>query len=283
MNASRRPAFHYHADANPIGGRITAPVKQLLPPEGSASLAQAGGHSSGRLGPHRIDGILSFDCAHSEVFGYEDPAEASWVTTVSSVVEGLNILDIVRADAAVAKIKTRHPHKGGPPSVSFGGTHFYNLTVEGRPIKPIFDLDTFARSRDQAAKHGGHWEKDPFHLGAAMKHVERMLAEKEKDAPVPQWIRDRYDWMIDAEKQSKRGHAVCSLVREIPDMPKGSAYGHILHVPDVGNLFLGEIYVSSGMFRVTLLRAELGCQAEGDFSVGSAGSNGNGTGGSGMG
>ena len=50
--------------------------------------------------------------------------------------------------------------------------------------------------------------------------------------------------------------------------------GHILHVPDFGNIFLGEILISRVSAQLTMLRVEMGCMAEGTVSAASAFSNG---------
>ena len=270
MNASERPVFHFHADANPIGGQITEPIQELLPPQGSASLGQAGGHASGRIGPHSVEGVLSFDCAHSEVYGFKTSKDGPWATQVSSVIEGLNILDIVRADAIVAKIKVKHPHDGGPPSVSFGGTHFYNLTVAGRKINPELDLERFSRDEKRVTDHKGSWVEDDIHFNRAVEQNKKLIDAK----GAPDWLKRRYKWMSELRKETHRGHVLCSLVDRITEAPKDSTFGHILHVPEVGYLFLGEITVSQEAFRVTMLRAELGCLAGGDVAAATGGAGG---------
>lgn len=277
MDASERPVFLYHADANAIGGQITAPVQHVLPSHGSASLAQAGGHAAGSVGPHKIDGIISFQHAHSQVYGTKRSATGPWTSTITSVVEKFDLLHSVRADSVVCQMKISHPHVGLPPHVSFAGTHFENLTVDGHHIHVEFDFPAFERTEAQVAEHGGHWHEDERHVGAAVRHTETLT----KDAPA--WVERRYGWMKDEAKRTKRGNVVCSLVKKIrvtdrygKELEKNPyrTFGHILHVPEVGNLFLGEIYVSHGMFRLTMLRAEMGCRADGEVSVASGGGNG---------
>jgi hypothetical protein len=54
----------------------------------------------------------------------------------------------------------------------------------------------------------------------------------------------------------------------------GSVFGHVLHVPDFGNIFLGELLTSHHVFRLTMMRLEMGCTTHGTTSIGSGDSNG---------
>jgi len=90
----------------------------------------------------------------------------------------------------------------------------------------------------------------------------------------PDWLRTRYSWVNSEEERKKRGYVPCSLVEQTEGAKHGNSYGHVIHVPDFGNIFLGELIVSQGLFRLTMIRIEMGCIAEGNLSFGSAISNG---------
>jgi hypothetical protein len=47
-----------------------------------------------------------------------------------------------------------------------------------------------------------------------------------------------------------------------------------MHVPDFGNIFLGELQTSHHAFRLTMIRLEMGCANHGTMSIGSGDSNG---------
>ena len=77
----------------------------------------------------------------------------------------------------------------------------------------------------------------------------------------------------------EKGSALCNLVKGIEALERGNdssvkRCGHALHIPDFGNIFLGEMLVSRNSAQLTMLRAEMGCMAEGTVSLGSAFSNG---------
>ncbi len=92
----------------------------------------------------------------------------------------------------------------------------------------------------------------------------------------PEWLKARYGWVQSAEERDKRGYAICSLVEElgVEDGSGSDPYGHIIPVPEFGNLFLGELATDQSSFRLTMMRMELGCPAEGTLSFASADSNG---------
>lgn len=273
MNASHKSTFYYHACANPIGGHIRTPREHVLSAQGSAALAQAGGHASGQAGPHRTDGVVRFHSAYSEIYGTESATARGpvWTTTVSTVLEDLNVLDVIRADAIVAKLVVHHPGDGTQPSVSFAGTHFHNLTVEGKQLHPVLDLGAFARSEAEAAKSAAKpYEHEPRYLDAAKKHHGNMMVPK----GAPSWLSKRYASLETPPAPGGEGVFLCSLVSSLSATAPHAGYGHVLVVPDVGQLFLGEIAVKSHMFRLTMLRLELGCAVAGEMSCASLSSNG---------
>jgi hypothetical protein len=50
-----------------------------------------------------------------------------------------------------------------------------------------------------------------------------------------------------------------------------------MHVPDFGNIFLGELLTSHHAFRLTMIRLEMGCGVHGTVSGGTGDSNGSGS------
>jgi hypothetical protein len=80
--------------------------------------------------------------------------------------------------------------------------------------------------------------------------------------------------MKSPESRKKKGYVLCSLVEELKGAKPGTAFGHVLHVPGFGNIFFGELIVASNSYRLTMMRIEMGCLAEGNISAASAFSNG---------
>jgi len=65
----------------------------------------------------------------------------------SSVIEGLNILDVITADRIVGQTITNHPLVGYVPSISFLGTRFENLRIAGNPVELDLNHDIFGPRR----------------------------------------------------------------------------------------------------------------------------------------
>jgi hypothetical protein len=99
----------------------------------------------------------------------------------------------------------------------------------------------------------------------------------------------------EAEKGAWDG-ITCSLVEnvEIKDIsvkgadgqpvqipPPAKSFGHVIHVPDFGTIFLAELTVNHNSFNLTMIRLEMGCLSDGSVSVATANVNGKGKGGGG--
>jgi hypothetical protein len=291
MNASQHRVFYYHGDASPLGGHVTHPIESLVHSQGSVSLSQAGGQASARAERFKLDDIISCEAAYSEVFGTVHKVNGNWTTLVTSVVEGFNILEVVTADRIVSRMAVEHPREGYHPKVSFVGSQFENLRIGGKPITPNIDLDLLAVAASET--QDVHPVKDSDILGSTAdlerigfpdcawtehegfirKAVDRnSRITSSKDAP--EWLKRRFEWVGSAEERKKKGHVLSSLVHEVQGAKPGSCFGHVIHVPDFGNIFLGELSVTQGSFRLTMLRAEMGCAADGVVSAATTTGNG---------
>ena len=270
MKASEGTTFYYHADANPLGGTISAPFSTVISTQASTSVSQAGGHAHDSVGAFRVGHVVSVSSAWSEIFATAKDADGAWVSQVTSVVEDLNVLDIVRVKRMISRLTVRHPYAGYHPFVDFTGCHYDAVTVNGSTITPTLDLDRFARKGKPGDTLQDCWMDDADLINEAIAHNQSVI-----DAPsAPTWIKPRYGWVKDGGLREEKGHIVCSLVREIVGAKPGSNFGHVLHVPGVGNLFFGELFVDQGAFGVTMLRVEMGCLAEGTVGFATAHSNG---------
>jgi hypothetical protein len=268
MDASNHRVFYYHADASPIGGHFTHPVETVVPSHGSSSLAQAGGHASSNIGPFRLDDIASCEGASSKIFGGVHKKSGDWTTMVTSVVEGLNVLEVVKADRVVSKLAVSHPHDGYHPRVTFVGSHFENLRIAGVSVNPVLNHDLLATPKSKFPEVP--FTQDKTFIDKAISHTQKMI----KAESVPDWVPARYGWVDSEKERSKKGYVLCSLVEQVEGAKSGTSYGHVVHVPGFGNVFLGELIVAHGLFRLTMLRIEMGCPADGDLSFGTSNSKG---------
>ncbi len=270
MNASKGRTFYYHADANPLGGSISAPFESVISTQASTSVSQAGGHAHDSVGEFRVGHVVSISRAWSEIYATSHHTDGSWVSQVTAVVEDLNVLDIVRAKRMISRLTVRHPHTGYHPFIEFSGCQYESVTINGATVTPTLDLARYARpfKRDEILQES--WLHHKGLVGEAVAHS-KLVTDAEG---APEWLAPRYGWVADEKKRSDRGHIVCSLVREIGGTEPKSSFGHVLHVPGVGNLFFGELQVTQGAFGLTMLRIEMGCLAEGTVGFATAHSNG---------
>ena len=66
------------------------------------------------------------------------------MTLSTSVVENLNILNVVTADRVVAQVSTEHPREGYIPTITFLGSQFVNLRLAGQLVEVELDWDILA-------------------------------------------------------------------------------------------------------------------------------------------
>jgi hypothetical protein len=269
MNASKGRVFYYHANASPIGGFFTHPVEQVIPSHGSSSLAQAGGNAAARVSGYRLDSLVSFDHAYSEIYGTANKTTGSWTTTVTSVVEGLNVVETVTADRVVAVLTIEHPTDGGFPKASVVGSQFENLRIGGVQVTPVLGQST-------VTPH----EAGKFPATAAVddkEFVSRAVGQYERLTQAtgsPDWLQKRYEWMGSPETRKSKGYLLSSLVDKFEGTKAEHTFGHVMHVPDFGNIFLSELLTDHHTFRLTMIRMEMGCANHGTISIGGGDGNG---------
>ena len=271
MNASTKRMFHYHADASPLGGHITHPIENIIHTQASTSLAQAGGHSESRIESYRLDNSVTVTSgpAYSHATGVANKKTGTWTTLVTSVVENLNVLEVVTADRIVSKLHVEYPVEGDHPRISIIGSKFVNLRVNGESINPVLDIDLLT-SESNSEFPDKHLMEEKVFNNRVSSHYKKITETK----GAPEWLARRHASMKSPESRKKKGYVLCSLVNELQGAKPGTSFGHVLHVPGFGNIFFGELIVSSNSYRLTMMRIEMGCLAEGNISAASAFSNG---------
>lgn len=253
---------YYHADTTALGGHVETPFKQQIPVAAPLSLPPTGGYAVARAERFSLEGILSFESAHTQVAGSVSPKTGGWTTLASSVVEGLNILDVITIDRVVVQVATEHPLVGYTPRVTFVGTHFENLCVSGNELTPVMNLDICGEALQAGQYPAQSIIKDDAFLKAAEEQYKNMndaskLPKWVKDRQIPAWVAERYKW--DNAKRAAGGCVLCSLVTQINGEFPGRAFGNVLEIPDIGKVFLGELLVDCNTFRLIGIRLELGC------------------------
>lgn len=229
MTDTASRVHYYHADAYAFSGSLQNPFEKIIPVQAPLTLPVTGGYAAARVENFRFEEIVSFKSAYTQVAGAPSKKpnkNGAADTLATAAIEGLNVRDILTVDRVVAQISTEHPAAGGPPKVSFLGTRFENLRINGRLISPDPDLELCAQEEGRPAKS---CINNPAFL------------EK---------IGKRYD--------ENNPSVLCSLVKEVAGKP-----GNVIHLPSFGKIYLAELIVDHNSYQLTMLRLELGCAIQG--------------------
>jgi hypothetical protein len=274
MPSDVKKTYYFHAEANPLGGYIEKPFQKHLPSQSSASLPAVGGHVSSRTDDFNFEEIVSCRSAYSRISGVQEGEDGSWWTLVTSVVEGLNILEVVTADRVVAQISVKHPADGGLGRISFTGSRFDRLRIGGRDLSPEPNPSLLAYAPGAgAAQHRITW---PLFQETSSRQAAKLIegVEADKDRGAFRWISERYGGMGSKRKPGVPECALCSLVESVDRGIPGKTFGHVVDIPHFGRVILGEVVAYPGSVHLSMIRAELGCATCGGMNVATARANG---------
>jgi hypothetical protein len=295
-----KPEHYFHADAQLLEADLKAPVIREVKRVSHVKLEPDGTYKFQQSGHMRLEGIISYESGYTQVGGHKSPKPGhGFVTLTTSVVEGLNILDVLTADRVVAQISTEHPEwwpegTNGRrplqvPTVSFLGTRFENLRINGHKVEPKMHLEVLGAKppADDTSYLDDDTVRDNVskHYGRVKKAIE--LADLTKDEK-EHWNDEHHCWNQDIPHY---GAMKCSLVSEIDRGVPGIPFGHVIDLPHFGKIFLAELtvtrepakpstngnaYPETYHVHLDMIRVELGCPAQGSGTVVSASSNGTG-------
>ena len=281
--------FYYHAAASPFGGHLTHPIQTVFQQHASTCVPQAGGHASARIEKINIHDMVRCEAAYSHTNGSVQKSTGNWTTLVTSVAEGINVFDIVTADRIVTNMAIEHHRQGYYPKVSFVGSQIENLRVNGRPVSAEVNTDLLNfNSRPQESEWTSReaieqrtdqplwigFPDRPWPYVASFTTLAAEQSDKILGSDAPLSIKNRFRWVPDAQLRQVRGYVLCSLINDVQGAAPGSTFGHVIDVPNLGRLFLGELVVDPVAFRLTMMRIELGCVGDGDISFCTGSGNG---------
>jgi hypothetical protein len=142
----RPPTYHYHqfhATAHALSGHVRAPINQRIERHVPIELNdERGGHLTRFTDDVSIEGLIGVKKARTRVSGSASPKHQAWVTLSTTVLEGLNVFEVITADRVVGQVSTEHAFDNGHiPSVTFLGTRFENLQVCGVEVDVTYKFD----------------------------------------------------------------------------------------------------------------------------------------------
>jgi hypothetical protein len=263
-----KKVHYFHAEANSLGGFVDKPIQKVVPPQASASLPSVGGHVTHSTPAFSFEGVVSCTSSYSRVSGRHLEKDGSPCTLVTSVVEGLNILEVVTADKIVAQISVEHPADGGPAVVSFTGSRFEGLKIGGR------DLTLTLNSGLLEGGSGADPVAWPLFQKTGGQQAARLVKSAQNSGSAYQWVVDRYGWIVPTRKPTAPGYILCSLLDGVDAAVPGKSFGHILDIPNFGKLIFGEVLAFPSSVHLSMIRAELGSPTSAGMNAASAVVNG---------
>lgn len=276
----------YHANSYVLSVDLQEPIEREVHAQGQLSLdEESNGKRVYKFQPassYQLEGILSYKSGYTQVAGHKSPKRGhGFVTLATSVLEGLNVLDVLTADRVVGQISTEHPvyGEGQVPKVTFLGTRFVNLRIGGHKVDVDQDIHILG---DRAEDDHSYLEDD-----RVLDRIANQYKETKKAAGHEDWAGENYRW--DPAAVQKEGTANCSLVTGIKGLPKGLSFGHVIDLPHFGKIFLGELKVDryrpkkqdeydTYRFHLQMVRLEMGCLAQGTSKAVALDTNGGGKG-----
>jgi hypothetical protein len=283
MSETNGRTHRYHAEATALEGQLNLPYRQLIERQAHAKVPETGGYLSQHTLDFRVEGIVSYAAAHTQVSGHKDDKPGhGWNTLATSVIEDLNVLNVVTADRVVAQVSIEHPLEGYVPKVTYLGTNFYNLRIGGFPIQVNLNLNLLEGlpERDAAfTRHEGFMRRVAERVGAIRKHGNAL----------PDAIAERYgrDPNAPCVRQWEGGESTeFSLVDGVEGTFPGTTFGNVLEIPNFGRVFLGTVRIEhtdpdkgtdihkETLIELSMIEVKMGCIAAGAMAIGMTKNNG---------
>lgn len=280
----------YHAEAHVLSGHLQRPIEQKIERHAPVTLKdRRGGHLTRFAEEVSIEGLITFAKGHTRVSGARSLKHNGWITLSTSVVEGLNVFEIITADRVVSQISTNHAYENGHvPHVTFLGTQFRNLQVSGLPVTLTLNFGICG----ERPGNDRSYLRDRKFLDAVKEQNERIA----KADGLPKDLKEKYDKELahiqklistcDMDDTICREPITCSLVESIGEIPIPGVqvFGNVIVIPDFGAVALGEIEVGEKMseksqrpdpyFELTGINMRLGCVGHGTATAATVAANG---------
>jgi hypothetical protein len=263
--------FLYHAHGLALGGTITQPFKGEIESHAATSLPIVGGFASAKMESYRLREIVSYSSAHSYVSGIQ--TEDGTYTVASSTIEGLNILDVITADAIVGRLSSKHGESGQPEIITLGSS-FVNLKIAGQPVQVDLDNELFT-AHPTYEKLVGHFDLQGKQAKAAAKAKSPAKVRYTWGQPNDQPSQQLGKGMLiptGADSHLANGILHTSLVKQVRPVGSNNSaeelpYAYAIQIPHVGRVYLGELFASADCKRLSMLRVELGSPVAGTLAV----------------
>ncbi len=266
---SNSKRYLFQASAIGVAGQITHPFHEIIPVHAASALPDDGGFGTARVDGYRCKEILSFNSAYTQVVGTDEGHKEVFESVAVSVVEGLNILDVVTCDRIVSRVTSKFP--GDVPegsnlpketAVVPTGSRFEGLRV-GNDFVERLELAPDFFKRPEIATWSGLLKALEFQDDRKILEGLSLPGSDGKPAPLP----------VRGQDASLVGFCI-ALGQRTESAVLGAPLR--ISIPQFGTVHLGEFFCYPTARSLTMLRVELGCAYGG--AVSAAISRGGGTG-----
>lgn len=312
-NSERR--YHvYHAEAEVLSGKLKHPIDQPIENYARIELHnRRADHITQMVKETTLEGLISFKSGQTRVSGSQlqnkkdvwGKSHSAWVTLSTSVIEGLNVFDVITADRLVAQVSTEHANVEGEkpshvPKVTFLGTRFENLRVAGYPVEVQLNLG-FCGDKPKSDRP---YVQDGGFLERVKTQLDEIAGAKELPETLEIEYKDRVTSIVDLKRRGETNDRAqtgqnsypklqCSLVKSIGRIPLPGVrtFGNVIVIPDFGTVSLAELEVGieashggfgsssdsgdSNYFALSMLNMQMGCIGGGNIVAVKTKSNGN--------
>jgi hypothetical protein len=263
----------FHGHASGVSAHIRRPETHLLHVQGSSSLPVIGGHAESKVPAGSFDKWVSFESILTSAHGdYVDAAQGVATTTgevafdaaptetrVTAVVKGLVILGRVHVDQAAVGLISRSRVGKEQPAIRLEGNILDGVRIDDSRLA-ITLAEGFFQEHDTkdklAASHAA---------GLPAHHAGLLIPLDNTAAPVRAF-------------PEARGTVKCTVVQDMrwdgAPHPTATIHGHVVHVPDFGKIYFGEMFITGESRRLTMVRFQLGSPQGGEISAAEGESNG---------
>ena len=262
----------FHAEGRALSGDLRAPIRQKIETQIPVELNdRRGGHLMRSVSNVSVEGLISIKRAETRVSGSR--IKNKWVTLATTILEGLNVFEVISVDRVIAQVSTSHALKNGHvPKVTFLGTKFENLRVSGLPVgityqygvcPPPQNNESYLANESFVEKTRD-WTKTISEKGVLFGNAQEQYGQRSmKASEVLEVIRTKEHKALQNSGKATRlqehfprdenPKITCSIVRSInidkvrEQFPKVETVGHVIVIPDFGAVSLGEVEVGLEM------------------------------------
>jgi hypothetical protein len=284
MKCSRHHSqYTYHASAYSVAAEFERPKKHSLSPQASVVLPGHGGHGSQRVPGYKVDGLISFKEAYSEVGGSYDDCHDIHTTHAWSVVEGLNVADMLTADRVVSRMAIYYAADGkSEASYDITGSYFENLRIAGHKVDVklathvFHDHDTYSKiARAHKASSSDKWltggelgklKKDKLEEIENNYHALHGLAQRVKECTSDEGRKENCGsyWFSPLDHADLASQIANSEIK---------VFGSIICIPKFGVIRLAEMVVQRHSRSLKMFRVQMCSSGHGTSDGGNTGGN----------